>query len=1483
MNKFIKTLLAGLLFFTTVAMKSVSATEEVYAEGVDKSEIYYNDFSSTKGNWKNTTGSMTTELKDGKLLVNNTGNDSIILNTDDAKRSSGDVEIKFTYEDTRCFGLVIRADENQSGIYQSIVHRSGDNPDWSIGQPGGKWNSYPGTNLEVGKDYTMLVRYHEKNIQVFLNGEKVVDEDVLYDNGDYINGDWIGTTGLRKHCSQQSFTIDSYISGPYMSIPTTGFPKINTDMYYSNFEKDVDDYQTTVGSYTKQVIDNSLRLRNTGESIIINTKDKVRNSGDIEMDFTYETGMRCFGPTFRASTTTTGQWQVVAYVTGEGGKDPEWSIGHPGGNWNSFPAPSLENGKDYKLVVRYEGSHVQVYLNGEVQVDQKIIHGEKGAINPSWEGQVGVRKHCTSQDFTIDRLISSDYNTIPNEGLPHVNIMQDTEEGPVDPVDPVEPEENKVYYKQMRELWKEHKVGNFSESDLADPVIINHINNLNEDAKKNLATITNGATGVWDKLPSDTQSANITTQFKKLNTIARAYATPGTDLYQKPEVYQTVVDGLEYLTQDKWFDGKKVMGNWWDFQVGIPQEMVDILIIMHDDLPEESVKKYAGIVSQYVPNAERQINGAAQGSYVNISFGVTTTGANRTDLALTYLATGILLEKQEILADIVPSIESVFRIVKSGDGFYIDGSYVQHNDIPYTGSYGNIAIKGVGKILSILSDTPWQMGEAEIDTFSKLVYDSFVPLVYKGETMPMVGGRSISRAPGARKEGFGSATIYNLLIVSNFASEPYKQQLKEAAKYWILEDETDYYFNNNRDLRDILEVKAVLNDESVLGTEVPFTGSRMFASMDRFVHAAKNYSLGLSMYSSRISSFESGNNENKKGWFTADGMMYIQNQDKQYGEAFWPTVDWYRLPGTTVDTRELADSVGSFARQRSPQAYVGGATDGTSSAIAMVLNKVGTKNNNQVVGYDLKGFKSWFVEDDVIYALGAGINGTSPSSIETIVENRIMDETMNYELKSNTAFENNSSMDVKKGDWFILEADDSANNIAYVFLDDHKINLVNEARTGKYVDINGAFVNDKTYTETYQKIIIDHGKSVTDGKYAYAVLPGVTQAEVETFVNSDAQVLYNTADQQAVKVNNKTLVNIFPVAGGSVEDVKVEGAVSYVMKEDDKTITFSVTDPRQAKSVFKFALSRDRVELDGNTSVNGTLNFTVDTTNNAGATSTVVISKFADISDLEETIKAFEALDAHKLTVFSKTLYDELAEEISNVLADETVTQENVDALNERLKTFLESYDYAIDFDYVDITLDFVENLERQKYTEESLNEVDVLKEALQALVDQYDEYQPLTVTEEEVNNALVALQTAVNDLVLNVEVEEKEVDVTVLKDLIALFKTLNKSDYTKQSYVTLEAKIEVVKAYLEKGVFTELEVEQHANDLYELFSDLEKVKEDDKGEDHGNGGGSEKPTPTPNDDKDVPTGIKSSQTIMMTAFMGAVLVLFILRKRRYQ
>lgn len=937
------------------------------------------------------------------------------------------------------------------------------------------------------------------------------------------------------------------------------------DVYTQTFESSTGNWTQTVGTTDLTVANNQLQISNTTqgtslESIAIAADSPSYQNGEAKLSFYYE-GQKNFSLIFRGSETDKSHWQTVAY-NGDG----KWTVGQPGGKWlDNLSGPTLVEGVTYRLLVVYEGKKLTVYLNEQpFYQNEQVSYPDKTTINDDWSGKLGIRLFGNRSTLKVNSLKS----------------------GPIGSLQP-SPETSQEFT-TMRTRWRTNLVGDFNQYPelQSDVEVAAYIRKLSDEATQLYNTIdkSENRTTLWEKIPSDTNSANLTTQFKKLNTLAKAYGTKGTALYQNSDVSATISAGLDFMTETGRYSGKTYFGNWWDWQIGVTQEFIPTLMILYDDLSQEQIIRYVSIMSAYLPNPYQQLQGQAQTASAEIKFiaNFKNSGANRTDQALSVLGLALLTEDSSKVYEAVGSIGEVFETVTKGDGFYADGSFIQHNDIPYSGSYGNVLIKGVGKLFSIVAGTRWQPENQTQTDFVETVKSAFIPLIVNGETMSFVNGRSIARAPASTKNGFGSATLFNLLISAEFADGTSKQELRQTAKYWMVQN-LDYYLTNTRDFKDLLLTKEVMADATIDTTKKPFIGSHMYGSMDRFVFSDPKVSLGISMYSTRTSAFEAINKENKKGWHTADGMVYLYNRDGQFGNSYWPTVDWYRLPGTTVDTRALADET-TFKSYRSAESFVGGTTEGEKAVIAMQLNKVGSLNAGQTIDMNTSAKKSWFVLDGKIIALGADINGISTSGIETIIDNRMLDSTSTYQFVNQAGQDvsTNISKETTASDWFLLKSSKEDQTIGYMMLDNQKVSTKQEHRSGTYKEINDAFPSDTLYTETYQKIIVEHGKQVTDGIYAYVTLPNATEESLQAMkAQQPITVLENTKNIQAVKetTTNTVAATVWNATGGTVGGVSVDKPATFIYSEEGNQFTLSVTDPTQTNQVLLLTLPQEITEI----------------------------------------------------------------------------------------------------------------------------------------------------------------------------------------------------------------------------------------------------------------------------------------------------------------
>ena len=74
--------------------------------------------------------------------------------------------------------------------------------------------------------------------------------------------------------------------------------------------------------------------------------------------------------------------------------------------------------------------------------------------------------------------------------------------------------------------------------------------------------------------------------------MSKAYLLEGSELKGNSDLLKDILDGLDWLVENKYnANGDKVpFGNWWDWQIGAPQKLTDILIILKDYLTEEQLE-----------------------------------------------------------------------------------------------------------------------------------------------------------------------------------------------------------------------------------------------------------------------------------------------------------------------------------------------------------------------------------------------------------------------------------------------------------------------------------------------------------------------------------------------------------------------------------------------------------------------------------------------------------------------------------------------------------------------------------------------------------------------------------------------------------------------------------------------------------------------------------------------------------------------------
>lgn len=710
--------------------------------------------------------------------------------------------------------------------------------------------------------------------------------------------------------------------------------------------------------------------------------------------------------------------------------------------------------------------------------------------------------------------------------------------------------------------------------DLNDEQTVSTINTQVENGRKYWQSMnkSQNRTGLWSDATSTTISAHVTTQYNKLYDMAVAYCINGSDLKGNKELLNDIKDGLEWLKNNR-YDGKKFYDNWWDWEVGAPQKLNSILIMLKDEFTDLEIIEYTDVIDMYVKDPTMH----TQGKYPAV-------GANRADMCKVVIYSGLLSKNEDRINLGVSKLDPLFKYVEQIieeegekiDGYYKDGSWIEHGSIPYAGSYGAVLVGGVGEMAHVLSGTQWAIDKEKLNTIYQVILDSFEPLMYKGVMMNMVSGRAISRA-NEKDYGHGFGIMRRILaFYTESAPEEYRDRYKAMIKQWIESNDKRDIIGTSTNLQFTVQAKALMKDESV-SARGELIGNYIYPNMDRVVHRRPGYVFGLSMYSSRVSNYESLNGENLKGYHTSDGMTYLYNGDiGQYSNDFWPTVDSKRLAGTTVDTKNIfADvagkSYGPGETATSMQDWVGGASLGDYGVSGMYLDNK-RSNPNKDLGMDLEAKKSYFMFDNEIVALGAGVTSTKDNGVETIFENRLINKN-NDKIYINgkdlsESIDNESKIDNAK--WAYLEGEDVNSSIGYYFPKGSSINVKRDTRTGSWKEINNG-QPATSITNTFFTMWKDHGSNPTNDTYEYVLLPNLSKKDTEKYAkSSQVEVVANNGDVQAVKENTKGIfaANFWNDKEVKVNGLKVNGKASVIMQKKNGILDISVSDPTMKNNGF---------------------------------------------------------------------------------------------------------------------------------------------------------------------------------------------------------------------------------------------------------------------------------------------------------------------------
>lgn len=725
-------------------------------------------------------------------------------------------------------------------------------------------------------------------------------------------------------------------------------------------------------------------------------------------------------------------------------------------------------------------------------------------------------------------------------------------------------------YEKLRNTWLDVNYG-YDKYDEKNDAMKKKFEATENEAEKLLKEMKteSGRTYLWDSAKDlDNKSADMTRTYRNIEKIAEAMKHKDTKL-NTPDNKNKVKDALEWLHKNaygkepvkkleelktnfsKSAPQKNTNLNWWDYEIGTPRALTNTLILLNDQFSNEEKKKYTAPIKTFAPDSDKILSSVGQPEQAK--------GGNLVDIAKVKLLESIIEEDKDMTKNSIDSFNKVFTYVQSNatgkerNGFYKDGSYIDHQDVPYTGAYGVVLLEGISQMMPMIKETPFNDSNQNDTTLKSWIDDGFMPLIYKSEMMDLSRGRAISRENETSHSA--SATVMkSLLRLSDAMDDSTKAKYKKIVKTSVKSDSTYKQNDYLSSYSDISKMKSLMEDITI-STNGLTQQLKIYNDMDRVTYHNKDldFAFGLSMTSKNVARYESINNENLKGWHTGAGMSYLYNSDvKHYRDNFWATADMKRLAGTTtLDNEEPKEN------KKSDKTFVGGTKfDDQHASIGMDF-----ENQDKT----LTAKKSYFILNDKIVFLGTGIKSTDSSKNPvTTIENR---KANGYTMYNDDTQTTNS--DNQETNSVFLESTDAKKNIGYHFLNKSKITVKKESHTGKWSDINKS-QKDTQKTDEYYEVTQKH--SDKDDKYGYVLYPGITKDNFKSKA-SQVTIIQQEDDFHVVKdnesvwagVNYSNSTQTFDINNTKVE-VKAKG-MFILKKKDDNTYECSFYNPESTNSV----------------------------------------------------------------------------------------------------------------------------------------------------------------------------------------------------------------------------------------------------------------------------------------------------------------------------
>jgi chondroitin AC lyase len=421
--------------------------------------------------------------------------------------------------------------------------------------------------------------------------------------------------------------------------------------------------------------------------------------------------------------------------------------------------------------------------------------------------------------------------------------------------------------------------------------------------------------------------------------------------------------------------------------------------------------------------------------------GLDFTGQNLVWVASIQIRQGILTHNASLITRAVKRIVAEIRIFPHEEGIQPDMSFHQHGKLLYNGGYGQNFAQDIAHLIALTADTRFALPDHAVNLFTRFMLHGSRWMVRNNTFDPATSGREITR-PNQNADRFFQGL----------------QALPPAPAH---------------------QPK----------TATPI-GNRHFWSSDFMAHHRQGFYISIRTTSNRILRCDDAHcgGEGRTLHHIADGVTHFMRDGLEYHDIY-PVWNYRQLPGITA-----FQHTGEFDRKtlvtKGETAFSGGASDGSVGCNAMDFNRDG-----------LLARKAWFLFDDAMVALGAGITSTSRQPVRT---------TINQCLWRGPVHLDQSTSPLPQGTHLIPPGHSFHHDgLRYLLLDNSQASLTLGSQSGAWSHC-GVGSPDPIALPVLNAGI-DHGSNPHNATYAYAVIHQPNHSPSSPFT-----ILSNTPKLQAV-------------------------------------------------------------------------------------------------------------------------------------------------------------------------------------------------------------------------------------------------------------------------------------------------------------------------------------------------------------------------------